>query len=72
MEINQEIIRTILIAAGHEVDVVADGAQAIAAVQERPYDLVLMDVQMPVVDGVQATQRIRALGEPVASFRSSR
>ncbi len=68
VEINQEIIRTILTAAGHEVEVVADGAQAIAAVQERPYDLILMDVQMPVVDGVQATQRIRALGEPVASI----
>src|SRR5205085_9193403 len=40
-----------------------DGAEAIEAVQQHHYDAVLMDVQMPKVDGVQATQAIRRLGE---------
>ncbi|HEX2136429.1 MAG TPA: ATP-binding protein [Microvirga sp.] len=65
VEINQEIARAVLEAAGHTVDVVSDGAQAVTAVQNRPYDLVLMDVQMPVMDGVTATQHIRALEGPV-------
>jgi CheY-like chemotaxis protein len=61
VEINQEIIRAVLEAAGHSVDVVSDGAQAIKAVQDRAYDLVLMDVQMPGVDGVEATGHIRTM-----------
>ena len=46
---------------GHQVDIVGDGAQAITAVQAHTYDLVLMDVQMPVMDGLAATAAIRAL-----------
>jgi CheY-like chemotaxis protein/HPt (histidine-containing phosphotransfer) domain-containing protein len=61
VEINQEIIRAVLEAAGHSVDVVSDGAQAIKAVQDEAYDLVLMDVQMPGVDGVEATGHIRTM-----------
>jgi len=47
--------------AGHRVDVVGDGAQAVEAVRRNPYDLILMDVDMPVLDGIAATREIRAL-----------
>jgi signal transduction histidine kinase len=65
-DINQEIARAVLQSAGHTVDVVADGSAAIEAVLSRPYDLVLMDVQMPVMDGIAATQRIRGLDHPAS------
>jgi signal transduction histidine kinase/ActR/RegA family two-component response regulator len=65
-EINQEIARAVLEAAGHSVDLVANGAEAIMAVQAGTYDLVLMDVQMPVMDGLTATQHIRALAHPAS------
>jgi signal transduction histidine kinase/AmiR/NasT family two-component response regulator/HPt (histidine-containing phosphotransfer) domain-containing protein len=45
---------------GHRVDTVADGAEALSAVRSMPYDVVLMDVMMPVMDGLAATRLIRA------------
>ena len=46
----------------------ADGVEALEAVQERQFDLVLMDIKMPRMDGVQATQAIRALAGPVGAI----
>jgi len=58
---DQRIIARALHGAGFIVDAVADGVDAFLAVQGLPYDLVLMDVHMPIMGGLAATGRIRAL-----------
>ncbi|MBW1897281.1 MAG: response regulator, partial [Deltaproteobacteria bacterium] len=58
-EINQQVAKEILQGAGLKVSLANDGQEAVKAVQEHRYDAVLMDVQMPIMDGYAATQAIR-------------
>ena len=69
--VNQILIRAILDRMGHFCDVVADGIEAVRQVQSAHYDLVLMDMQMPEMDGLAATREIRRLEAAAGAPRLS-
>ena len=60
--LNQRVALGFLDILGHAADLVSDGGQAVESVQQRPYDLVLMDCEMPLVNGFAASRAIRELG----------
>jgi CheY-like chemotaxis protein len=72
--INQKLISKVLFKIGYVADVVENGVQVLEALKKINYDLILMDIQMPEMDGIETTRVIRMSGKPlpvIAAMTSS-
>nr|CRH07270.1 Putative sensor histidine kinase with a response regulator receiver domain [Candidatus Magnetococcus massalia] len=60
--VNQQVAHALLVDEGHQVDVAENGLEAVSQCQQKRYDVILMDLRMPEMDGIQASQTIRLEG----------